>query len=713
VTAPATRGPAPGAATGGDPPGGAAPDADLPAPDLTGPRRLGPTAVAFVVAVALLGALSAWHLTQGTSGRVGAGEVLRALLERAGPDWDIVVGSRWPRLAAGLLVGAALGAAGAAFQSIARNPLASPDLLGVSGGALAAVTVVAAIGASPPVLGSAGIAFVGGLAAAALVLAVASGAERSPTRLVLAGAAVDLLLTSVTLTLFLLFEMQTGGLLSWSNGSLLQLNLSSTAPLTPVVLACIAALVVLGGRLDLLALGDDPAASLGVNVARTRAIVTLLAVLLTAAAVTVTGPVRFVGLAAPVIVRLVGHRVPELSRNRTVIGLSAVVGAILVIGSDALLRAVVGAADSIEIPVGVVTAMGGSVVLVAVARRIRGGGTTGVAGAAAIGVRSRRRALATAAVVGLAVVAAAAAGLLLGDRNVLFGDVANWLRGDAGMAVRRALDERTPRVAAALLGGLALAASGHTIQRVGRNPLAEPGTVAVTAGAGLAAVFASVGVEGASTLRIGVAAIAGGVAAFTLVFAASWRRGIDADRLVLIGIGTSAGLSALTGALLVRADSWDVQGALTWLAGSTYGRTWSHLVAPAIAVAVGLPVLLALRRQTDLLAVDDDLPRSVGIRLEPARFVLLAVAVVLAATSVSAVGAVAFVGLVAPHAARLLVGGATRRALPVACLLGALLTSVADTVGRTAIAPSQIPAGLLVAAVGTPYFVHLLWRTRT
>lgn len=164
--------------------------------------------------------------------------------------------------------------------------------------------------------------------------------------------------------------------------------------------------------------------------------------------------------------------------------------------------------------------------------------------------------------------------------------------------------------------------------------------------------------------------------------------------------------------IVVLTDPWNVAKALTWLSGSTYGRTMPQILPVLIALLVLTPLVVAARRELDLLSLDEDTPRVLGVRLERTRLIALTGAALLAATAVAAVGLVAFVGLVAPHAARALVGAAHARVLPVAALLGALLVSVADTVGRTVIAPAQVPAGLLTALIGTPYFVWLLWRSR-
>src|SRR5690606_1240846 len=142
-----------------------------------------------------------------------------------------------------------------------------------------------------------------------------------------------------------------------------------------------------------------------------------------------------------------------------------------------------------------------------------------------------------------------------------------------------------------------------------------------------------------------------------------------------------------------------------------YGRTAGQVVPVAAALLLLTPVVALARRELDLLTIDDDTPRVLGVRLERVRLVALAGAALLASTAVSAIGVVAFVGLVAPHAARVLVGGRHARVLPVAALLGAVLVSLADTIGRTVIAPAQIPAGLGTALLGTPYFVWLLWRS--
>jgi ABC-type Fe3+-siderophore transport system permease subunit len=669
---------------------------------------------ALVLLATSLALVSGWHLTQGTAA-IGAGDLLEWAFGRGTSEaGDILLGSRVPRLAAGIAVGFALGVAGALFQSLARNALASPDTLAVTGGAYLAVTVVAAFGLAVPLWASGLTAFVGGIAAASVVLGLAGGTGTSTTRLVLAGSAVALALQAATSTLLILFAEETTSLFAWGSGSLSQLGLDAFQQAAPVVLLATGCALLLSRRLDLIGLGDDSAAVLGVPVRSTRAAGTVLAVLLTAASVTLAGPIGFVGLFAPVIVRLLGAWVPALNRHVVLIPAAGLMGAFVVVLADALLRAVLGADEAISIPTGITTTIAGALVMVILARRSRDSGPAKEPPAARIGVRSRLRfvVVLTAAVV--AALAVTLLGLLGGDTWLRTGDLALWLRDEGSPLVRFALDERAPRVAAAVLGGAALALSGSMVQATCRNPLAEPGILGITGGAGVGAVVVvTTSVTAApTTSSVLVGAIIGALVSFGLVYGLAWRNGLDADRLLLIGIGTWYGAAALTTYLLVRSNPWDTPRIYTWLSGTTYGRNFDQVLPVAIMLAVALPIAWLVRRELDLLALDEDTPRLVGVGLERVRLVVLLAAALLAATSVAAIGVVGFVGLVAPHMARALVGGRHSRSVPVAVLVGAVLLGVADLVGRTVIAPAQVPAGLVVALIGAPYFVYLLARSR-
>ena len=677
-----------------------------------GPRRSARTAVALTALVVWLVAAATWHLTQGTAD-VTVGELWRALTGQGGLDQAaaVVTSSRLPRLAAGVLVGCALGASGAALQGIARNPLAAPDTLAVNAGAHLAVTAAAVLGASLGALPGVVVAFAGGLAAAGVVIGLSGGAAASPIRLVLGGTAITLGLASVTQALLVLFPWETQGLFAWGAGSLGQNGMGTVRAVLPVVLVAFAGLLLLGRRLDLLQLGDDAARSLGVDVGRTRLVGVVLAVLLATCAVTVTGPIGFVGLCAPLLVRLLATWVPPLTRHRVLIPAAAVAGTALVLTADVALRAVFGAISGVTVPTGVVTSLIGAVALVLLARRARAALEPDTLVTLRAGSALSRRA--PAVLLGLAVllvVVVLVAGVLLGDRTVLLGDVQNWLAGRASVRLDIILDSRVPRVAAAMLAGACLALAGGLIQTVTRNPLADPGVLGVAHAAGLGAVVVIVVAAAPSFALVFTGALVGAIAAGVLVFGAG--SGGSAGRMVLVGLGTGAAASAVTTLLLVRTDPWNQNRAITWLGGSTFGAGTPQLVPMAVALVIGLVVVARTHRDLDLVQVDDLTPRVLGVDLPRSRNLHVAVAVLLTAAATAAIGPIVFVGLVAPHAARMLIGKRHRWLLPMTVLLGAALVAVADVVGRTAIAPAQLPAGLVTAVVGTPYFLWLLWRMR-
>ncbi len=655
--------------------------------------------------------LSVLHLVQGTAD-VTVADLSRLLLGQ-GTDRaaDVAVASRLPRLVAGMIVGLALGVAGAALQSVARNALASPDTLAVDAGAFLAITVAAVSGLALPVLPTGALAFVGGLAASGFVLALSHGGS-GRTRLVLAGSAIALALSALCSVLLLLFAQETQGLFFWNNGSLAQIGFGTAAQMAPVILVGVGFLLLLARRLDLLAMGDDTASVLGVDVVRTRVLAVVCAVLVSAASVTVAGPIGFVGLCAPALVRLVAPVVPGLLHHRMLLPMAGIAGIVVVLGSDVVLRAAVGPARSVAVPTGVVTTMLGAVFLVALAVRFRDSGPTRSAPAAhSARLRSRTSFLAVLAVTLGLTVAAALTGTLVGDATLLGGDLLNWVTGQAGPGVSFVLETRMPRVLAALLAGVALAVAGTIIQAVCRNPLAEPGMIGVSGGAGLGAVLAITLVPLAGTWLVAGCALLGAGLASCVVFGLSARGGLRSDRLVLVGVGVHFGTAAVISFTIVLTDPFNAVKALTWLAGSTYGQSPDQLVPLLLVLLLTVPLVCGARRELDLVAVDDDTPQVLGIRLVPTRLVLLAGAAVLTAVSVSSVGVIGFVGLVAPHAARAVVGSRHTRVLPVAALLGATLVSLGDTLGRSVIAPAQLPAGLLTALIGTPYFAWLLWRS--
>ncbi|WP_017591913.1 iron ABC transporter permease [Nocardiopsis potens] len=689
-----TRAPAPGAlgGTAGRPSGAPKPPA----------RRLSPAASAAAVLLGGLLALAAVALLHLGYGRTGVGlSDLPALIGGDEHARAVLLGARLPRTLAGLVAGAALAVSGALLQSCVRNPLASPDTLGVTAGGYLAVVLAGVTGASFGDLPRGALAFLGGLAAAALVHAVAGGRSAS-SHLVLAGVAVSLALSSVSAVLVLLFQEETGAVFFWGHGSLAVADSGRSLALLPLLAAGLVGGLLLARGLDILATGDDTARGLGVRVGRLRLSAVLLSVLLAAAAVAITGPIGFIGLAAPHIVRLCGVR-----GHRVLLPAAALWGGALLLGADLLAR--VTSPTGNEVPAGVVAALFGAPLFLLLARRLP---AEPPAPPAAPGARGGRRfplpLVLGAGSLGLA--ALVAAGLLAGDVAVPPGELLSLATGGGSDLARNVVAEyRLPRLLVAALAGALLAVAGGIVQTVSRNPLADLTVMGVSGGAGLGAAVVLVALPALPYALLPAAAFAGGAAAFLLAYGLSRHRGsVAPERLVLVGVGVFALTTAATNYLVTGARFRTAQ-ALTWLSGSTYARDHTDLAVLAAAAAAGAVLLVLALRRIDLLALGEDTPRTLGLPLERTRLAVLILAVALAACAVAVVGTVAFIGLVAPHAARLAAGPRAHRMLPVAALFGAALLVAADTLGRVLIAPAEIPSGLLAALIGTPYFV---WRLR-
>lgn len=272
---------------------------------------------------------------------------------------------------------------------------------------------------------------------------------------------------------------------------------------------------------------------------------------------------------------------------------------------------------------------------------------------------------------------------------------------------------RLPRALLAALVGSALAVSGLLLQGQVRNPLASPDLLGITSGASAGAVFYLAVLAGSlGPHALPLAAMLGAGLAALLVYGLAWNHGASPLRLVLVGVGVSAMLAAATTFLLVFSPLTTTLSAYVWLTGSVYGASWPEVRALGLWWLVLLLPLAALARHAVLAQLDDDLARGLGVRLQRQRAALLALAVALAGVAIAWGGAIAFVGLIAPHIARrLLPAGFAAQAL-MAALAGALLVMLADLLGRTLFLPLDLPAGIFVAALGAPFFLYLLIRQR-
>ncbi|MFJ8631991.1 FecCD family ABC transporter permease [Streptomyces sp. NPDC093568] len=269
---------------------------------------------------------------------------------------------------------------------------------------------------------------------------------------------------------------------------------------------------------------------------------------------------------------------------------------------------------------------------------------------------------------------------------------------------------RLPRLVTGLLVGAAFGVSGALIQTVARNSLASPDVIGVTHGAGAATVTAmTFGLTSYSVLPY--VSVAGGLAAATLVYVFAWRGGLHATRFVLVGIGVSIALGSLTRLFLTKGDYLVAQQAKVWLTGSLNGRGYEQAAPLALALAVLVPALLWAAHAQRMVSLDDSTATALGVRLGPVRLGLTGLGVVLASVATGAAGPVDFVALLAPQIAQRMTRTAQIPLLSSA-LTGATIVLLADLLARRLFSPVELPVGVLTAAIGAPYLMWLIARTR-
>lgn len=271
---------------------------------------------------------------------------------------------------------------------------------------------------------------------------------------------------------------------------------------------------------------------------------------------------------------------------------------------------------------------------------------------------------------------------------------------------------RLPRTLVAFMVGVALAISGTIFQGLTRNPLADPGIIGINAGASLAAVTVIILFPAAPIYTLPLSAFAGALLMAVLIYSLAWNNGSSPILLILMGVGLSAIAGAFTSLMITFGEIYSVNDALVWLAGSVYGRTWEQVFSFLPWLIVFVPMALTLARHLNALNLGDDVAKGLGSRVEWQRGLLVLVGVALAGAGVATAGMIGFVGLIAPHLGRQLVGTNHEGLIPTSALLGGVIVVAADLLGRTLFAPIEIPCGVVTSAIGAPYFIYLLIRNR-
>ncbi|WP_067727704.1 iron ABC transporter permease [Oceanobacillus damuensis] len=609
---------------------------------------------------------------------------------------------RMPRAMMGIIAGGALAVSGVILQTVTKNPLASASTLGIHSGTYFAVVLSTVLFPQALVGNGIIVAFSGGILTFLTVFLLSGGNKATPVRMVLAGMIVTLLFSSLTSVLQIFYENETAGLFLWGSGTLVQNDWSGVQFSLPIVVAGLIVILLMSPKLDTLTLGDDIAVALGQKVSLVKLVAILAAVLLTSVTVSIVGPIGFVGLIAPHIIKLIGYR-----NHLPLIIASFIWGANVLVFADILAR-IIDPSFS-ELPVGSITALIGAPWLIYLVLRMKkrkyGEENSSVlAGKISIGMPLKIVVPVLIAVILITLLISLASGNNgfepIVAYQAFFGNGNEFMKN-------LILELRFPRSLVALLSGMLLAISGLIFQGVLRNPLADPSVIGITSGAGVGALLMMY-VFGVSAVWIPIGAMIGSFVFFVIVMALAIRAQFQPTILALLGIGVSAFGSAIIQILVVQADL-GVSSALTWLSGTTYARGWSelfnYLIWPAFIL---LPILFLKIRVMDTLALGDDTAKGLGLKVMSTRFQLAFLATVLASFSVAAVGAIGFVGLIAPHFSRLLVGPANQRLLPVTALIGGLLLVVADLFSRVLLAPNEIPTGIIVAIIGAPYFLWLM-----
>ncbi|EPB2249097.1 Fe(3+)-hydroxamate ABC transporter permease FhuB [Citrobacter youngae] len=596
-----------------------------------------------------------------------------------------------PRLAISLLVGAGLGLVGVLFQQVLRNPLAEPTTLGVATGAQLGITVTT-LWAIPGALTTQFAALAGACVVGALVFGVAWGKRLSPVTLILAGLVVSLYCGAINQLMVIFHHDQLQSMFLWSSGTLTQTDWSGVQRLWPQLLGGVMLTLLLLRPMTLMGLDDGVARNLGLALSLARLAALSLAIVLSALLVNAVGIIGFIGLFAPLLAKMLGAR-----RLLARLMLAPLIGALILWLSDQIILWLTRV--WMEVSTGSVTALIGAPLLLWLLPRLRSMSAPDMNASNRI-VAERQNvlmfALAGGAILLLTVIVALA-----------FGRDAHGWTWASGAMLDELMPWRWPRILAALVAGVMLAVAGCIIQRLTGNPMASPEVLGISSGAAFGVVLMLFLVPGNAFGWLMPAGSLGAAATLLIIMIAAGRGGFSPHRMLLAGMALSTAFTMLLMMLQASGDP-RMAGVLTWISGSTYNATGEQVLRTGIVMVILLAMTPLCRRWLTILPLGGDTARAVGMAITPSRVGLLLLAAGLTATATMTIGPLSFVGLMAPHIARMM---GFRRAMPhmlISALAGGVLLVFADWCGRMVLFPYQIPAGLLSTFIGAPYFIYLL-----
>ena len=601
--------------------------------------------------------------------------------------------SLMPRLVLSLLVGAGLGLVGLLFQQVLRNPLAEPTTLGVATGAQLGLTV-AALWSLPGGLAIQQMAAMGGaIFVGLIVFGIAWGKRLSPVTLILAGLVMSLYCGAVNQIIGLFNHDRLQNIFLWGTGTLNQMDWSNVSFLWPKLLVGFLLSLLLLRPMTLLGLDDGVAKNLGLALSLTRSGVLALAIVLSAQLVNAAGVIGFIGLFAPLLAKMLGAR-RLLSR----LVLAPLIGMLLLWLADQCVIWLT--ANWREVSTGTATALIGSPLLLWLLPRLR---TASAPPALNQGdpVPVERHRVLLWSLAGMLIL------LLLAMVALSFGRDAHGWHWASGALWQQLLPWRMPRLTAAIATGMMLGVAGCIVQRLTCNPMASPEVLGISSGAAFGVVVMLFLVPGNAFAWLLPAGCLGAALTLLVITFVGGRGGFSPERMLLAGMALSTAFATLLLLLMASGDP-RMADLMTWISGSTYHVNAAQAWRTVVIAGVLLALTPLCRRWLTLLPLGGETARSLGVALKPARMALLLLAAALTAAATLTIGPLSFIGLMAPHIARMT---GFRRALPqlvMAALLGGGLMAIADWCGRMVAFPGQVPAGLLATFIGAPYFVYLL-----
>ncbi len=596
--------------------------------------------------------------------------------------------SLMPRMLVALFAGAALAFAGTIFQQLLKNPLAEPSTLGILSGAQLAITLLTLSMATVSAFQRDIAALAGGLAAVAIVSGLARKAGFAPMTLLLCGMVISFSAGSASVILALFHHEYLRGVFVWGSGSLIQNDYSNALALAVRLVILVPLLMLFQRPLAIAGLDDANARSLGLSLISMRAIILFIATILTALVVARVGVIAFVGLAAGQVARMTGART---LKERLFWG--ALIGALLLLLADGIV--LVSAPVIGEIPTGTITAIAGSALMLALLKSAprsieQLANLDGYNPAS----QTSSRVLVPACLAILVFV------VILSLTEQIFAH---------GIEPWTLFEGRWPRVLTAAGAGAMLAMAGAITQAITRNPMASPEGLGVSGGAGLGIIAAFLFGGMASPLLPLAGGILGAILSFSLVLAVARRRSYAAEPVLLGGIAIGA-LSTAIISLIVASGDPRASYILAWTMGPTFRATGIVALIATFFALMALALSPLFRRWIDVLPLGDGTARALGINPGRSRGVLLIFVATLTGIATLVVGPLSFVGMMAPHIARMASARGQTRIMLTSTAIGAALMIAADWLGRTADFPYEIPAGVIAAFIGGPYF---LWVIRS